>query len=99
VNADTKRQVVPGQPRLTYEVTAQRRADLGVVIEKSFVWSDGTYGYRRVHAELTRWGVDCGLELVRSLMRELGWSVSGWSSPATVGSHCCHTPTPATSPT
>jgi transposase InsO family protein len=52
--------------------TAQRRADLRVVIEKSFVGSDSTYGYRRIHAELARWGVACGLELVRSLMRELG---------------------------
>jgi transposase InsO family protein len=52
--------------------TAQRRVDLGVLVEKSFVDSDGTYGYRRVHAELSRWGLDCGPELVRSLMRELG---------------------------
>jgi putative transposase len=52
--------------------TAQRRADLGRVIDMSFTKSDETYGYRRVHAELARWGVDCGPELVRSIMRELG---------------------------
>lgn len=52
--------------------TAQRRADLRVVVELSFAGSDETYGYRRVHAELTRWGVDCSPELVRSIMRELG---------------------------
>jgi transposase InsO family protein len=34
--------------------------------------SDSTYGHRRVHAQLTRWGVAAGLELVRQLMRELG---------------------------
>jgi transposase-like protein len=39
---------------------------------KSFDDSDETYGYRRVHADLAAWGVPCGLELVRSVMRELG---------------------------
>ena len=33
--------------------------------------SDETYGYRRIHAQLARWGVPCGPELVRSIMREL----------------------------
>ena len=27
--------------------------------------SDGTYGYRRMAAQLARWGVACGEELVR----------------------------------
>ncbi|MDQ3465207.1 MAG: DDE-type integrase/transposase/recombinase, partial [Actinomycetota bacterium] len=31
-----------------------------------------TYGYRRIHAQLHRWGITAGLELVRRLMRELG---------------------------
>jgi putative transposase len=52
--------------------TAQRRDDLKLYVQTSFDDSDGTYGYRRVHADLTDWGVHCGLELVRSLMRELG---------------------------
>lgn len=52
-------------------VTAQRRADISMVVELSFAESDATYGYRRVHAELGRWGVDCSPELVRSIMREL----------------------------
>jgi putative transposase len=52
--------------------TAARRKELGLFIRKAFEDSDGTYGYRRVRAELGRWGVSCGLELVRSLMRELG---------------------------
>jgi putative transposase len=52
--------------------TAQRRADITGLIELSFVESDETYGYRRVHAELARWGVVCSPELVRSIMREQG---------------------------
>ncbi len=51
--------------------TAQRREDLKLLITKSFDESDGTYGHRRVHADLAAWGVPCGPELVRFLMREL----------------------------
>jgi transposase InsO family protein len=53
-------------------VTARRRADIGALVTVSFAESDETYGYRRVHAELVRWNVDCSPELVRSIMRELG---------------------------
>jgi putative transposase len=52
--------------------TARRRAELTLLIGKSFEDSDGTYGYRRVHADLVGWGVPCGPELVRAVMRELG---------------------------
>jgi putative transposase len=52
--------------------TARRRARLGVLIQAIFKDSDGTYGYRRVHAALNRQGEQCGPELVRDLMRELG---------------------------
>jgi transposase InsO family protein len=52
--------------------TAKRRVELKLLIVKSFTDSDGTYGYRRVHADLVGWGVQCGPELVRALMRELG---------------------------
>lgn len=52
--------------------TAKRRDELKVIIAKSFTDSDDTYGYRRVHADLAAWGVPCGPELVRCLMRELG---------------------------
>jgi len=52
--------------------TAQRRADITRSVVWSFTDSDETYGYRRVHAELARWKVDCSPELVRSIMRELG---------------------------
>jgi transposase InsO family protein len=52
--------------------TAKRREELKLLIRKAFDDSDGTYGHRRVHARLARWGVPAGLELVRALMRELG---------------------------
>ena len=52
--------------------TAERREELKLYIVTSFEESDGTYGYRRVHADLAGWGVACGPELVRALMRELG---------------------------
>jgi len=51
---------------------AERREELKLIITKAFEDSDGTSGYRRVHAQLQRWGVRCGDELVRALMRELG---------------------------
>ena len=43
-----------------------------MLIREVFEASDQTYGYRRVHAELSRRGRLCGPELVRALMRELG---------------------------
>ncbi len=52
--------------------TARRRADLTALITTIFDDSDGTYGHRRIHAELARAGVSCGPELVRQLMRDLG---------------------------
>ncbi len=52
--------------------TSERRGILALYVHKSFEDSDGTYGYRRVHADLAAWGVPAGPELERSLMRELG---------------------------
>jgi putative transposase len=52
--------------------TAARRADLEVMIKFVFDGSDGTYGYRRVHAELRAGQVRCSPELVRAVMRDLG---------------------------
>lgn len=49
--------------------TAERRAALTVLIREVFDANDGTYGYRRVHAQLGRQGVQAGLELVRAIMR------------------------------
>ncbi len=51
--------------------TCERREQLKLVIRHVFDESDGTYGYRRVHAALGRMGVQAGAELVRLLMREL----------------------------
>jgi transposase InsO family protein len=51
--------------------TARRRARLAALIREAFEASDETYGYRRIHAQLARWGVPCGPELVRNIMREL----------------------------
>ncbi len=52
--------------------TAERRERLKLLIAEAFTRSDETYGYRRIHEQLARWGVPCGPELVRDLMRELG---------------------------
>ena len=52
--------------------TARRRGRLALLIEKAFTDSDGTYGYRRLHAQLARWDEHCTPELVRALMRALG---------------------------
>lgn len=52
--------------------TMRRRAELKERVIHFFDASDGTYGYRRVHADLADDGIDCGPELVRALMRELG---------------------------
>lgn len=41
-------------------------------IAKAFEISDSTYGHRRIHAQLARWGIAAGLELVRQTMRDLG---------------------------
>jgi putative transposase len=52
--------------------TSQRRERLKLMIIKAFEDSDSTYGYRRLHAQLARWGQPCSPELVRSITRELG---------------------------
>ena len=52
--------------------TARRRDYLKLLIEKAFADSDETYGYRRLHAQLVRWGESCNAELVRVLVRQLG---------------------------
>jgi len=52
--------------------TVARREHLKLLIAAVFADSDGTYGHRRVHAQLVRWGEHTSLELVRGLIRELG---------------------------
>jgi putative transposase len=51
--------------------TAMRRAHLAALVKAVFEYSDQTYGYRRVHAQLVRQGKQVSPELVRELMREL----------------------------
>jgi putative transposase len=52
--------------------TAARRARLAALVGRAFELGRGTYGYRRVHAQLARWGERVSPELVRALMRRLG---------------------------
>ena len=51
---------------------AQRREILEAEIRFCFEHSDGTYGYRRIHAQLARWGTVVDPDTVRVIMRELG---------------------------
>ena len=65
--------------------TAQRRGALAVRVREVFEFSDSTYGYRRVHEELARRGVEIGPELVRQLMAEMDFVTwEGWLYLATV---------------
>ena len=52
--------------------TTERRAALTALLREIFDANDGTYGHRRVHAQLARQGVEAGVELVRSIMRAEG---------------------------
>jgi putative transposase len=48
-----------------------RREELESIVAAVFKDSDGTYGYRRVHAEMVRGQQPCSPELVRTIMRSL----------------------------
>ena len=52
--------------------TASRRKALTVRIGHFFTASDGTYGYRRIHADLAEEGSSCSPELVRHIMGSEG---------------------------
>lgn len=52
--------------------TAARREVLAARIRHFFTDSDGTYGYRRIHADLTDESTECSPELVRQIMRQEG---------------------------
>jgi putative transposase len=52
--------------------TAVRRGELAALVQFAFKHSDGTSGYRRIHAQLRRWGHYFDDETIRSVMRELG---------------------------
>jgi putative transposase len=49
--------------------TAARRQALTARVRHFFQASDGTYGYRRIHADLVEEGTGCSPELVRQIMR------------------------------
>jgi hypothetical protein len=48
--------------------TDARRARLAVLVRWSFEASDGTYGYRRIHADLARHGVPADDDTIRMIM-------------------------------
>ena len=52
--------------------TAARREVLAARIRHFFAASHGTYGYRRIHADLAEEGTECSAELVRQIMRQKG---------------------------
>lgn len=52
--------------------TAARRQALAARVKHFFEAADGTYGYRRVHADLADEGTECSPELVRQIMRTEG---------------------------
>ena len=69
----------------------QRRVLLADKIGALFEAFGGTYGYRRIHAELLRSGEWVGPELVRDLMGELGLVAA---HPRPFGPPLTRTPTP-----
>lgn len=52
--------------------TTRWRAELAAIIVQLHTASDGTYGYRRIHANLARMGRHCHPDTVREIMREQG---------------------------
>ena len=52
--------------------TRLRRRRLEALVAFSFHASDGTYGYRRIHADLAHRGTYADDETVRQVMRDLG---------------------------
>jgi len=52
--------------------TGARRVRLAALVGKAFEVGRCSYGYRRVHAQLVRWGERVSPELVRAVMRQLG---------------------------
>ena len=52
--------------------TSARREALTARIAHFFEESEGTYGYRRIHADLAAENTECSPELVRQIMRQVG---------------------------
>jgi len=75
---------------------SQLRRRLAVLVDWSFTDSDGTYGYRRVHAHLARLGEVADLETIRAIMRDLGLVACQprpWRPTTTVAGDLSSTPT------
>jgi transposase InsO family protein len=58
-----------GRPQSATQV---RRHALSARVQNFFEDSEGTYGYRRIHADLVDEGSECSPELVRHIMRDEG---------------------------
>jgi putative transposase len=74
--------------------TSLRRQRLAVLVRWSFDASEGTYGYRRVHAQLARGGHYADAETIRSIMRELGLVACQprpWRPTTTIAGDVCAT--------
>lgn len=72
-----------------------RRDRLAVLVKWSFDGSDGTYGYRRVQADLARHRVFADDETIRLIMRELGLVACQprpWRPTTTVAGDAATTP-------
>jgi putative transposase len=75
--------------------TALRRRRLEALVAFSFEASDGTYGYRRIHADLARRGVFADDETIRQVMRDLGLVACQprpWRPTTTVAGDAADTP-------
>ena len=59
----------PGRPQSATQV---RRHALSARVQNFFEDSEGTYGYRRIHADLVDEGSECSPELVRHIIRDEG---------------------------
>jgi len=74
---------------------AKRRAKLTELVRFLFTESDETYGYRRVHADLCRWGYSVDDETVRVIMRAEGLvpcQPRPWRPVTTISSDAGDTP-------
>ena len=75
--------------------TTKRREKLKILIAAIFADSDATYGYRRIHAVLSRSAIPAGLELIRALMRQLGLVAcqpKPWRPITTIAGDACELP-------
>lgn len=75
--------------------TQLRRRALEALVRFSFDASDGTYGYRRIHADLARRGVYADDETIRQVMRDLGLVACQprpWRPTTTVAGDAADTP-------